>query len=100
MPRVSFTSATLKLWLLFLHPKSAHICEYSPMEKSQNPRVIQIYLHHLLNYLCTKFDLRLFLSKQSRCPGHANYTGDSHQEADHCTFHRLLVFVVPAFLLG
>ena len=98
MPRISFASITAKLWRLFLHPKSTLIREYSPRGNSQKPWVIQTCLHHPYTFLREKCGLGQLLPKWSRCPGYSNYTGDTHQEAGHVTFHRWLVFLVSAAL--
>ena len=98
MPQISFASTTAKLWWLFLHPKSTLIREYPPRGTSQKPWVIQTCLHHLSTFLRAKCNLRCLLPKWSRCPGYSNYTREHHQEADHNTFHRLLVFIVSAAL--
>ena len=98
MLRFSFASTTAKLWRLFLHPKSTLIREYPPRGTSQKPWVIQTCLHHPLNFLRAKCSLRCLLPKWSRCPGYSNYTREHHQEADHNTFHRRLVFIVSAAL--
>ena len=98
MPRISFANTTAKLWRLFLHPKSTLIREYSPRGNSQKPWVIQTCLHHPYTFLREKCGLGQHLPKWSRCPGYSNYTGDTHQEAGHVTFHRWLVFIVSAAL--
>ena len=98
MPRISFAGTTAKLWRLFLHPKSTLIREYPPRGKSQKPWVIQTCLYHPLSILRAKCGLRCLLPKWSRCPGYSNHTREHDQEADHNTFHRLLVFIVSAAL--
>ena len=98
MPRISFASTTAKLCRLFLHPKSTLIREYSPRGNSQKPWVIQTCLHHPFTFLRKKCGLKQLLPKCSRCLGYSNYTGDTHQETGHVTFHRWLVFIVSAAL--
>ena len=66
----------------------------------QKPWVIQTCLHDLSTFLRAKYGLRCLLPKWSRCPGSSDYTGEHHQEVDHNTFHRLLVFIVSAALFN
>ena len=98
VPRITFTSTTAKLWRLFLQLKSTLIREYSSRSTSPKPLVVQICLHHHLTFLRAKYGLRRLLPQWSGCPGYLYYTGEQHQEADHNTFHRWLVFIVSAAL--
>ena len=98
MPQISSANTTAKLWWLFLHPNSTLIREYPSRGTSQKPWAIQTCLTYPSTFLRAKYGLRLLLPKCSRCPGYSNYTREHHQEVDHDTFHRLLVFIVSAAL--
>ena len=78
--------------------KSTLVREYTPTGTTQKSRDILTWLRHPITFLRAKFDLRCFLPKWSGCLGNSNFTRDNHQEADHGSFHRWLVFIVSATL--
>ena len=98
IPRISFASTTVKLWRPYLYQKSTLNREYPPRRTSQKPWLIQTPLHYPPSFLRARCGLRRLIHKWSRCSGYLNYTEEHHQEANHSTFHRLLLFTVPAAL--